>query len=62
MRMKNTAGKDKKDNANHEEAQKSIDTVKDGKIDIIRHLCDANWHQVLYHLLHEGQVIHVSLI
>lgn len=63
MRMKNTAtGKDKKDNANNDEAQKSIDTVKDGKIDIIWHLCDVNWHLVLYHLMHECQVIHVSLI
>lgn len=47
MRMKNTAtGKDKKDNANNDEAQKSIDTVKDGKIGIISHLCDVNWHLV----------------
>lgn len=55
MRMKNIVmGKDKKDNVNNDEVQKSIDIVKDGKIDIIWYFCDVNWYLVLYYLLYEG--------
>lgn len=47
MRMKNIVmGKDKKDNVNNDEVQKSIDIVKDGKIDIIWYFCDVNWYLV----------------